>query len=142
MKLLIWHCATLSSRDVRRSNRPRGISSIRAKRTKAEFSNVLAAFVCIEEQDDESTVAAARVEIVELFHLNHAASVVVVPFAHLSNKLKVDSKAALSLIESLASQLAGTDEFPVATNSFGFHKEFALAFHAHGHPGSVAFREF
>jgi threonyl-tRNA synthetase len=140
MKLLMWHCSFLESRDIRRSNRPRGIGRLLARPVRTRYKNVLAAFVCVEEEDDVTTVDAAKLEITRLSDQFKQRDVVIVPFAHLSSRLMRDSAQARELIIVLADELAGAG-LTVQTNSFGFHKEFELHYKAKGHPGSVAFRE-
>jgi threonyl-tRNA synthetase len=140
MKLLIWHCSKLASRDVRRSSRPRGISeSVDAPRSES-FVDVLAAFACVESGDDEQSVEAAAREIAKLGRQVHCRDVVIVPFAHLSRDLMTDSRRAAGMLERIAGELK-RDGWQTAVNSFGYHKEFELHFVAKGHPGAVAYRE-
>jgi hypothetical protein len=113
---------------------------MRTDPTAVEFSNVLAVFACIEEGDTQSLFEGALQEVVALLEMNHATSILIVPFAHLSSALMEDSDAAYALILSLASTMQERVSVTVSVNSFGFHKTFALCFEAYGHPGSVAFR--
>lgn len=140
MKLLMWHCSELKSRDIRRSTRPRGIRSLIGRPQTVKFANVLAAFVCVEEGDTAETTAAACEEILRLGRQIRRRKVVVVPFAHLSGNLMADSERAQELIALLGERLTEAGA-RVATNSFGYHKRFELHYVAKGHPGSVAFRD-
>jgi threonyl-tRNA synthetase len=140
MRLLIWHCSSLSSRDIRRSNRPAGIGALLADASEQSFSEVLAAFVCIERHDSEATTGEAAKEIGALAKQLACTHVVLVPFAHLSAELMTESTRALELLVALDGELARA-ELQSTLTSFGFHKEFELHFRAKGHPGAVAFRE-
>ncbi len=140
MKLLMWHCSRLSSKDIRRSSRPRGIRELTDDPTEVTFSDVLVAFVCVEQGDTKATVERACGEILRQSEQIGRRELVVVPFAHLSSELMTDSREAQDIIASLAMRLeeSGLD---VTTNSFGYHKQFELHYVAKGYPGSVAFRD-
>jgi threonyl-tRNA synthetase len=140
MKLLMWHCSTLSSKDIRKSNRPQGIRELTGDPTKVTFSDVLVAFICVERDDSEATVGKACEEILRQSENIGRRNLVVVPFAHLSNKLMTDSEEAQSVIAALSTRLEGSG-LDVTTNSFGYHKQFELHYVAKGYPGSVAFRD-
>jgi hypothetical protein len=140
MKLLMWHCDTLSSKDIRKSSRPRGIRELTGDPTTVTFSDVLVAFVCVEQGDTEGTVERACGEILRQSEQIGRPNLVVVPFAHLSNKLMTDSEGAQDIIAALAARLEGSG-LDVTTNSFGYHKQFELHYKAKGYPGSVAFRD-
>lgn len=139
MKLLMWHCSTLRSTDIRRSSRPRSIRNLLSKPTTVAFSDVLVAFVCVEEHDDEETVERAAGEVLRQGKQIGRRDLVIVPFAHLSNRLMTESLEAQSLIAALGARLESAG-LTVTTNSFGYHKEFELHYKAKGYPGSVAFR--
>jgi threonyl-tRNA synthetase len=140
MRLLLWHCATLGSRDVRRSNRPPGIDSISGNPTTERFNDVLAAFVCVEGEDSAATADKGAEEIVALSRQLACERVAIVPFAHLTSSLMTDSKLARTLIEQVADAVEASG-LTTKLTSFGFHKEFELHFVAKGHPGAVAFRQ-
>jgi len=140
MRLLLWHCAKLGTRDVRKSNRPAGIEEISGKPTIHAFSDVLAAFVCVEATDAHAAVEEGAEEIVSISRELMCDEVVIVPFAHLTSDLMTDSATAKSLVEQVASAVAAAVPKTTLT-SFGFHKEFELHFVAKGHPRAVAFRQ-
>lgn len=140
MKLLIWHCSSLSSRDIRKSSRPRGIRELAGRPTTVKFTDVLVAFACVENGDTAETMAAGGAEILRLSEQIGRREVVVVPFAHLSNQLMTDSELAQELINALADDLDDLG-LKVTKNSFGYHKQFELHYVAKGYPGSVAFRD-
>jgi threonyl-tRNA synthetase len=139
MKLLMWHCSTLRSTDIRRSSRPGSIRNLLSRPTTVAFSDVLVAFACVEEHDDEDTVARAAGEVLRQGKQIGRRDVVIVPFAHLSNRLMTDSVEAQALIVALGACLEDVG-LSVSTNSFGYHKKFELHYKAKGYPGSVAFR--
>ncbi len=140
MKLLIWHCRHLSYRDKRPSNRPEGVEQFAAEAVAESFTDVLAAFVCVEKEDGEERSLEAVDEILKLVNLMKRREVVIVPFAHLSSRLMTDGARARELIRGVFTGLerAGID---AALTSFAFHKDFKLDFEAEGHAGAVAFRE-
>jgi len=140
MRLLIWHCSSLSSRDIRKSNRPAGIGGLVAEAREQSFSEVLAVFVCVEQRDAEQTTGEAAQEISKLAEQLACNDIVLVPFAHLSAELMTESARALELLTALDQELAQASLQSILT-SFGFHKEFELHFRAKGHPGAVAFRQ-
>jgi threonyl-tRNA synthetase len=140
MKLLMWHCSSLASRDVRRSTRPTAIRRLLTRPVQTTYSDVLAVFACVEEGDSAATIPAAAREVAIHSKLLKQNNIVVVPFAHLSSNIMTDSTRARELIIVFADELSGAG-LSVQTNSFGFHKEFELHFKARGHPGAVAFRD-
>ncbi len=141
MKLLMWHCDTLRSRDVRKSTRPFGIGDRVGAPTTATFTDVLAAFVCVEAGDTAETLSAARGEILRRSEDIKRREIVVVPFAHLSNRLMVRPRGRAQQMIGMLADMLEQDGVRVTTNSFGFHKEFELHYVAKGYPGSVAFRD-
>ena len=140
MKLLLWHCDYLSYRDVKQSTRPLGIDASLKTPTAMEFTDVLAVFVCVEAGDGtEMKESAVDLVVKALRRIGEAKQVVVVPFAHLSNKLALPSVAEdmiREIYDALISRGAS-----VCLSSFGYHKTFSLSFHGKGYPGSVAFRD-
>lgn len=140
MKLLIWHCSSLQSRDIRKSSRPRGIRELVGRPTTVKFTDVLVIFACVEKGDTAETMVEGGTEILRLSEQIGRHEVVVVPFAHLSSELMIDSEQAQALINVLAENLDRLG-LKVTTSSFGYHKQFELHYVAKGYPGSVAFRD-
>lgn len=141
MKLLLWHCRELSYKDTIPSDRPDGIAKIQSERKSGHFVDVLAVFVSIEDIDTENEVVEGSDSIVSaLDMLGSRKEVVIIPFAHLSKALAKPQKAVV-LVTELKERL---ENYGIDTSitSFGYHKEFSLAYRAFGHPGSVAFRSF
>lgn len=139
MRLLIWHCAQLSYTDERPSTRPPGIHTRPPTAEARSHDDVLLVFTTIEEGDSPSTALSAIEEVRRTLAMVGPRPVVVMPFAHLSRNLAPvdDARQAISRIVSELRR-EGLD---VEQASFGFHKSFELSYVAHGHPGSVAYRE-
>lgn len=95
-------------------------------------ANAVVAYVSVEKGDDESTVKAAAMEI-----LRYAAemvktdSIIIYPYAHLSNRLE-RPKRAHHLLVRLEEELRRNWEGRLHRAPFGWYKEFRL--HAKGHP--------
>ena len=140
MRLLMWHCETLRSRDVEKSNRPQGIGAVASDPLNQVFTNVLAVFTCVESQDSEETVERAAAEVKLIADEIASKDVVVVPFAHLSSDVMVrDSGRAKALVDEVGNAIEQLG-FNMTMTSFGFHKEFELHFVAKDHKLAVRFR--
>lgn len=139
MRILMVHCQELKFEDHRRSNRPEGI--VPSRSTAGSYSNVLAAFLCVELGDLPGDLEEAA-KIVEAHHrLMRAKGVVLVPFAHLSGDL-AHPQAAAEILEKIASLLDNLGIL-LGRSSFGYHKSMTVMpdlMSLFGHPGSVAFR--
>ena len=140
MRLLLWHCERLEYSDKSPSTRPIGIGQQLGPKMTGVFDNTIAAFTCVEVDDDDQVVVQAGDSIVALAHQLKNSTVVIVPFAHLSKRL-APPDVATSLLEDLETTLRN-QKLRVQRTSFGYHKDFALSFRSCGHPGSVAFRSF
>jgi threonyl-tRNA synthetase len=139
MRLLMFHCSKIGARDLRRSNRPKGVVSSQAG--SKSFSDVLLVFVSVEKWDGDREIEEAGAAITAHLRMIRRDHVVVTPFAHLTVNL-AESHRALSMVDGLEKILLRTTN-RVDTLSFGFHKEFRFALSEvsiYGHPGSVAFR--
>ncbi|MEM4810318.1 MAG: threonine--tRNA ligase [Thermofilum sp.] len=94
--------------------------------------NVLVVFVSVEQGDlsDSSTVEKAAGEILDVFKRVGAGSVVIYPYAHLSDKLAPPSEAKqiLQRLEELVSKSG----VKVSRAPFGWYKRFKLE--CYGHP--------
>lgn len=139
MRLLIWHCRSLSYTDKRRSTRPPLPDSLNPPAHES-FQDVVAVMACIEATDSPDEVVAAATAIKQLADDWSRRDVALVPFAHLSSDLASPARA-LKLLRDLAR--VGSDlGLSIRTTSFGYHKDFYIEVNAFGHPGSVAYREF
>lgn len=140
MRLLMWHCKTLRSRDIKKSNRPLGIAEAASDPMTQAFSNVLAVFTCIEVGDSEETVERAAAEVKLIADDIACEDIVVVPFAHLSSDVMVDDpRQAKALIDDVGDAISRLG-FNMTMTSFAFHKDFELHFVARDHKLAVTFR--
>ena len=140
MRLLVWHCRNLSYTDRHPSNRPASEAPLTPK-SSGRYSDVVAALLSIEEGDGSNEVHAAADELAQIARMWQRKDIVLVPFAHLSNRL-MGRPQAMALLDSVYDALLACDDLRVEKTSFGWHKDFAMAVDSYGHRGSVAYREF
>lgn len=138
MKALLLHCKEYRVKVGRKSNRPKGITP-EELRTKAEsVEDCIVALVTAEKGDDVAKVSSDLAsEISKMSREIYNKNIVILPFAHLSNKLS-DPKDALAEMKLTEGHLK--EKFRVTRAHFGSHKELLL--HLYGHPGNVRYREF
>lgn len=143
MVLLLWHCRSLSYKDRRPSKRPRGIRAVLLPRRTEAFANVVAVMACVERGDSAATVREAAESVCEMAARVVRRDVVVVPFAHLLEKdrLETDSEKAVALLRSLVEAIGATG-LSVTATSFGYDKDFRLSYDSYGHAGAVGYRHF
>ncbi|MDH5733155.1 MAG: hypothetical protein OEY88_05150 [Candidatus Bathyarchaeota archaeon] len=139
LRLLLWHCEFIEYQDRRRSTRPEELRVMKQPRFSEKFSDVLAAFTCVELEDNEANVNVATKEILSnLEMIGSGKDIVIVPFVHLSSKI-AGPRRAVRVIDELILSLRKA-KASVHKTSFGFHKDFELHFKGYGHPGSVCYR--
>jgi hypothetical protein len=139
--MILWHVEFLGFKDKRISSRPSGIQKTLKPKSEGEFKNALAVFACVESRDTTKEVGDAVQEIYKMVRLiKSPESVVVVPFAHLSEMI-APPKKAFEILQSLCSELEVLG-LKVCSVSFGYHKTFELHFRGYGHPLAVAYRSF
>ena len=102
------------------------------------MSQNLTVFFCVETGDDEKKVSALFSDIVSTATDFNTKSIMIAPFAHLSNN-PAEPKLARSLYENLVKRLEQTT-FKFNTSQFGYHKSLLLKIK--GHPGSYRYREY
>ncbi len=140
MKLLAWHCESLCYQDERPSTRPPGIHLTTPTKSSAKYEDILLVFVSVETDDTTVDAMTAAGVAVKLTTQNGARNgCVIMPFAHLSQKLAAPDDAR-DLLASLSEEMRSRG-CEVTLASFGFHKLLELSMTALGHPGSVAYRE-
>jgi threonyl-tRNA synthetase len=137
MKLLVCHVAELSYSDVKRSNRPAELASDGDAPQVGEFADSVLAFVTVESDDDPDDASVMAREIERIVLDVGARPIVLMPFAHLSNRL-AKPEVARSLLRAVRDHLVG--KYDVTLVSFGYHKRLRLSIDIHGHAGSVAYR--
>nr|WP_083799352.1 threonine--tRNA ligase [Desulfurococcus mucosus] len=94
------------------------------------FENTLVVFTSVEKGDDESVVPGAVSEILSVFNQVKASSIVVYPYAHLSQDLAPPFEAVKILGRLYAAlKEAGVEAYKAP---FGWYKAFTLE--CYGHP--------
>nr|WP_228546794.1 threonine--tRNA ligase [Hyperthermus butylicus] len=111
---------------------------------EGSFENALVVFTTVESRDTSNpkeVVETAAKDIVEIASKVGAKTIVVYPYAHLSQKLAPphQAKNILAMLELEIKKLA-SDKFEVSRAPFGWYKEFEL--HCHGHPLSELSRNY
>jgi threonyl-tRNA synthetase len=121
----------------RLATRPLGITPEKVISKEGYCENCVAALVCVERRD--SIVKAHKIakEILKMCKETYDHDVVLLPFAHLSNKLAPD-KEAIAILDVIEADLRANVK--VLRAHFGSHKE--LLIHLYGHPGNARYREF
>lgn len=129
MRILLVHARRFSYRVTRRALRRDLVDDEAPK--QGDYENVLVLFTSIEKNDDEHVVGKAVEEIARVYGNLKPKSILVYPFAHLSNNL-ASPDTALKLLKQLHEHLGRSLDAPVHRAPFGYYKEFLL--HCYGHP--------
>ena len=124
MKSIIWRVKKIESEDIRKSTWPKGIREYREfKKNIEKFHDVIGVWLCIEESDKEEYLDSLVERIINLNNQFYKLKkIVVVPFAHLSNKLEHPEKSK-KLFEKLTEKLKEKN-FETYRITFGTHKRF------------------
>ncbi len=143
MKSLIIHTKKFHIKSIKKSNRPKDIISITNQKNKFRHNFIMVIFITIEKNDTEGQLFKMTEEIFKVFSSikkkNSESSIIIVPFAHLSNNLEKPSIANAkinNLYELLSQKLNHTHLY---LGDFGFNNEWGLE--AYSHPISCVFRE-
>ncbi|EHP68289.1 MAG: threonyl-tRNA synthetase editing domain-containing protein [Metallosphaera yellowstonensis] len=94
------------------------------------LENVLVVFTSVEKGDDDSTVEKAKESIMDVVKRVNATSVVIYPYAHLSQNL-AEPSIALVMLRKLHERLREIG-LNVSRAPFGWYKSFSLT--CYGHP--------
>ncbi len=139
MRAILFHLKEYKAAVTGLATRPVGILPEPLNTREQEAYNAILAFVTIEKADflHEEKIEKLSNEIEKFFVETKAASIVICPFAHLSNDLAPSSEC-LPLFQIMESKLS--ESYPVMRGHFGSDKELFL--HLYGHPGNVRYREF
>lgn len=137
MKALLFHCKRYHTKIGKLSNRPKNISPEEITNKIQACKDCIVAFLTIEKNDDAKISAENLAKELnkmskEVGHKN----IVLLPFAHLSNKL-APSEKVIETLDFIEKELKG---FNVSRSHFGSHKSLLLD--VYGHPGNARFREF
>ena len=138
MRSLLFHCKNYGVKIDRMSDRPEDIAPEKVSKNEQSCKDCVVALVTVEENDDAQKTSSGLSEEVakmclEVGHKN----VVILPFAHLSNKL-AKSSDGIKIISMIVDNLK--EDFDIIRAHFGSHKELLLDIY--GHPGNARYREF
>ena len=127
MKLLQWHCDYFRYKVTKPA-----MKTLPEKRDgeENEFRNVIVALVSVEKGDDPETARNAIVAVKKQMDEVKADSILIYPYAHLSNNLATPSIAITILKEMEA--FAKEKGIEVFRAPFGYYKEFETK--VKGHP--------
>ena len=138
MRSLLFHCKSYRTKVESLANRPDEISPEEITEKEQLCKNCIVALITVEEQDDPNeTSAGVAEEILKMSQEIGRDTVVILPFAHLSNNL-AKSKVGIQTIELVENILK--QKVKVLRAHFGSHKE--LLIDIYGHPGNARYREF
>ena len=138
MRSLLFHCKNYRTKVEKLANKPDGISSEEIKEKEQACKDCIVALITIESQDDPEKISVSMAdEILKMSQEIGRDTVILLPFAHLSNNLAKSkvSIATLDLIENILKK-----KIKVTRAHFGSHKE--LLIDIYGHPGNARYRDF
>ncbi|MCD6576076.1 MAG: threonyl-tRNA synthetase editing domain-containing protein [Nanoarchaeota archaeon] len=127
MKLLQWHCDYFRYRVTKPA-----MKSVPENRDgeEKEFHNVIVALVSVEKKDEPETARNAIIAIKKQMDEVKADSLLIYPYAHLSNDLATPS-IAITLLKEMEA-FAKEKGIEVFRAPFGYYKEFETK--VKGHP--------
>ncbi len=139
MRGIILNLKRLESEDIRKSTRPFGIKKHREfEKEVKKFSDIIGIFICVEKGDKINYLNSLINRIIEINNQFYKLSeIIIIPFAHLSNKLETPEKAK-KIIENLKDKLE-LKGFKTNKIIFGTHKRFLLEIQ--GQVASVSYFE-
>jgi len=137
MRALLFHCRNYFVKLERIANRPIDIKPEEIKYKEQSSKDCVVALITVEDKDNPDVVVEKLSKELKAMAKDVGQNtVVLLPFAHLSNDL-ADTKKALKTLDNLEKSLK---EFAVLRAHFGSHKELLLDIY--GHPGNARYREF
>jgi len=119
------------------ANRPLDVQPEPVTEPEQSQTDCVVVLITAEKGDTQDATKSLREDVAKMAQDVGRKSIVILPFAHLSNNL-LDSASAIKLLEGLKQDLA--TDFEVKRSHFGSHKEFLLD--VLGHPGNVRYREY
>lgn len=138
MRSLFFHCKNYRTKIESLSDRPSEILPEKVDEDEQSCKNCIVALITVERQDNpEKTSLGVADEILKMSQETGHNTVVILPFAHLSNNL-AESKVAIQTIDLIENILK--EKVEVLRAHFGSHKE--LLIDVYGHPGNARYREF
>lgn len=137
MKALLCHCRNYRSEVKRLADTPIGIKPEKVSEKMLEAQDAIVALITVESGDNiKEIVPKLADEIRKMCHDTGHDTVVLFPFAHLSNKL-ADTDTVLQAMGLLEENLKEINPKRV---HFGSDKKLLLDIF--GHKGNVRYREF
>ena len=139
MRALLFHCKNYGNKIGKLADRPSNVAPEDIRENEQSCEDCVVALITIEKGDNISINAHALAdEIAKMTFEVKRESVVILPFAHLSNNL-ANSEDSLKCLDIIEKDLA-KQKFKVHRSHFGSHKELLLDIY--GHPGNARYREF
>jgi len=135
MRLLFFYCKKLEIKNIIQSTRTAKFEETEG--TDVNENNSLMIFVCIEGDSDKEYLDEAIKEIEDIQKQTKTDSIVLVPFAHLTDKIP-KPKVAFEVFNILYDKLK-EEGFGVMKTHFSSHKELKL--HIPAHPYEVVYRK-
>ena len=138
MRVLLFHCKNYATKIEKLSNRPKGIEPEEIKEKEQKCNDCIVSFITLEEKDDTKKVSSELAK--ELSKMSKEVghdTIVMLPFAHLSNKL-ASAKEGIKALDLIENKLK--KKFNIIRAHFGSHK--SLLIDIYGHVGNVRYREF
>ncbi|MCI0542367.1 threonyl-tRNA synthetase editing domain-containing protein [bacterium] len=136
MRTLLFHCKKYRIAIDKLANRPEDITPEEIREREQSIANSVVAMVTVEIGDGEEKAEQISAEIEKMCKDVGESSIVILPFAHLSNQLATSGEA-IKILDAIVTKLQG--KFSVIRSHFGSHKE--LLIDIYGHPGNVRYRE-
>ena len=140
MRGIIWRLKRFESEDILKSSWPKGIKEhADFEKNVKKFENVVCIWLCVEKDDKEGyldSLVERATELNEQFYKFNKA--IVLPFAHLSNKLE-KPKRAKEILNKLTEKLRERS-FEVDRITFGTHKR--ALWEISGNVADVSYYEF
>lgn len=99
--------------------------------TSLQKDNTLVVFTTVEKGDDDKTVEKAVNEVVRVLNDVKASSVVIYPYAHLSDNLEKPT-LAVQVLKDFEEKLSKVVSVEVYRTPFGWYKQFMID--CYGHP--------
>ena len=138
MRSLLFHCKDYETKIIKLANRPHNIVPEKVNGNGKECKNCIVVLVTVEKGDNIfEIIPRISEEIKKMAEEIKRKSVVILPFAHLSNNL-ASVKEGINFITELEKALC--KELDIIRDHFGSHKELLL--NLYGHPGNARYREF
>ncbi|OYT41082.1 MAG: threonine--tRNA ligase [Desulfurococcales archaeon ex4484_58] len=129
MRLLLIHARRFRYKAVQPAIKDR--EEIGENNASGEYSNVLVVLTSVESEDNEAVVDKAVNELLEVTDQVKPSSILLYPYAHLSQDLAPPHKA-LEIMRIFEEKLRIKTSLNVYRAPFGWYKEFTLE--CYGHP--------